>query len=146
MFSVAGRSTVAPTAARAGVSLYGVAGCGAIIREIGITNTTVNAFVAGLQRFSAATSVGAGLTEIEWDEELAPPQCTAFAGHTADGTTVTGLIRQATIAAAAGSGVVWTFGGAGLKIKSGTANGIGIVCPTGTGQIFDYWIDWQEAS
>ena len=27
---------------------------------------------------------------------------------------------------------------------SGTGNGYGILCPSGTGQIFEYYIDWDE--
>jgi hypothetical protein len=29
-------------------------------------------------------------------------------------------------------------------ISAGTANGVGIICPTGTGQILDYYFDWDE--
>ena len=79
----------------------------------------------------------------EYDENAPPPLSTGFAGHTADGGTGQ-VIRQASLGAAIGSGVIWTFGDAGLVIVLGTANGIGIHCPTGTGQICDYYIDWDE--
>ena len=68
---------------------------------------------------------------------------TGFAGHTGDGT-VGDTLRQASLAAAIGSGVIWTFGDSGIVVPPGTANGIGIICPTGTGQILDYYFDWDE--
>jgi len=140
--SIAGRSTVVGTAARAGASLFAVAATGGKVREIGITNTTVTAFAAAIARFTNATGVGAGLTEADYDQSQ-PAILTGFAGHTADGA-IGQVFRQVSIGAAVGAGFVWTFGDSGLLIPVGTANGIGIICPTGTGQIFDYWIDWDE--
>ena len=74
------------------------------------------------------------------------PNATGFAGHTVAATMVSGAnIRQAMLGAAVGSGVIWTFGDTGLLIAAGTANGIGVICPSGfTGQIVDYNIDWDE--
>jgi len=140
--SIAGRSTVVGTAARAGASLFAVAATGGKVREVGVINTTSTAFAASVCRFTNATGVGAGLTEADYDPAQ-PAACTGFAGHTADGA-VGQCFRQASIGAAVGAGIVWTFGDSGLLIPVGTANGIGILCPTGTGQIFDYWIDWDE--
>lgn len=114
------------------------------MREVGVFNTTTNAVAVSLVFFTNATGVGAALTEVQWDQATdAAPTMTAFAGHTADGA-VTSPVRQATLGAAAGSGVIWTFGEEGLVVKIGTANGIGIICPTGTGQILDYYYDWAE--
>jgi hypothetical protein len=124
-------------------SLFAAAGSGARIREVGVFNTTTTALAVGLIRFTNATGVGAGLTEAEHDENAPPPLSTGFAGHTADGA-VGQVFRQASLGAAIGSGVIWTFGDSGLVIVLGTANGIGIHCPTGTGQICDYYIDWDE--
>ena len=140
--SIAGRATVVGTTLRAGASLFAIAAVGGKVREIGITNTTAVAFAAAVCRFTNATGVGAGLTEVDYDAAN-PAQCTGFAGHTADGAVGANL-RYASIGAAIGAGIVWTFGDSGLLIAVGTANGIGIICPTGTGQIFDYWIDWDE--
>lgn len=142
-YSIAGRSTVAGTTVRAIASLFAIAGVGAKVREVGVCNTTNTAVAVALVRFTNATGVGAGLTEGEYDENAPAPSCTGFAGHTADGA-VGQVFRQATLGAAAGSGVIWTFGDTGLIIQPGTANGIGIICPTGTGQICDYVIDWDE--
>lgn len=140
--SIAGRSTVVGTTLRAGVSLFAVAATGAKLREVGVINTTSTAFAVALCRFTNATGVGAGLTEVDYDPAN-PAVCTGFAGHTADGA-VGANFRYASIGAAVGAGVVWTFGDSGILIPVGTANGIGIICPTGTGQIFDYWLDWDD--
>jgi len=143
MQTIGGRSTVAGTTLRAIASLFGIASRGGRLREVGIFNTTATAVSAALVRFTNATGVGAGLTEVQWDEELSVPNLTGFAGHTADGA-VGSPIRQAALGAAIGSGVIWTFGGNGIRIAPGTANGIGIICPTGTGQILDYYFDWED--
>lgn len=142
-YSVAGRSTVAGTAVRAVASVFAIASRTLKIREIGAFNTTSTAVAAALCRFTNATGVGAGLTEVQYDEASPAPNGTGFAGHTADGA-VGSNFRHVPLGAAVGSGVIWTFGDTGLIIAAGTANGIGIICPTGTGQILDYWIDWDE--
>lgn len=140
--SIAGRSTVAGTTLRAIASVFGTATGGGTLREVGVFNTTTTALAVSLVRFTNATGVGAGLTEVDYDPaKLA--LCTGFAGHTADGA-VGSPFRQASLGAAIGSGVIWTFGDSGLLIPVGTANGIGIICPTGTGQILDYYYDWDE--
>lgn len=140
--SIAGRSTVVGTTLRAMFSLFAVASVGGKVREVGVFNTTTTALAVSLVRFTNATGVGAGLTEANYDPAN-PAQCTGFAGHTADGG-VGEVFRQATLGAAAGAGVIWTFGDSGLLIPVGTANGIGVICPTGTGQICDYYLDWDD--
>lgn len=142
-FSIAGRATVAGTSLRAVASLFAVASRTAKLREVGIFNTTSTALAASLVRFTNATGVGAALTEVPWDEQSPAPNCTGFAGHTADGA-VGSPLRQASLPAAIGGGVIWTFGEGGILVQAGTANGIGIICPTGTGQILDYYFDWDE--
>lgn len=142
-YSIAGRSTVAGTNLRALASLFAIASVGGKIREVGVFNTTTTALAIALARFTNATGVGAGLTEAEYDENAPAPSCTGFAGHTADGA-VGQVFRQTSLGAAIGAGVIWTFGDTGLVIQPGTANGIGIIVPTGTGQICDYYIDWDE--
>ncbi len=142
--SVAGRSTVAGTTLRAVASVYGTAAKGFRLREVGVFNTTSTAVAVSLVRFTNATNVGAGTTEVQWDVEHDPaPTATAFAGHTGDGA-VGSPIRYASLGAVVGAGVIWTFGDMGFCINIGTANGVGIICPTGTGQILDYYFDWEE--
>lgn len=142
-YSFGMRGTVAGTNLRAMMSLYGIANIGGRLREVGIFNTTGTALAIALARMTNATGVGAGQTEGEYDENAPGPSCTIFAGHTADGT-VGQILRQATLAGAIGSGVIWTFGDTGIIIQPGTANGLGIIVPTGTGQICDLYMDWDE--
>ena len=142
--SVAGRSTVVGTSLRAVASVFSTATQGFRLIECGVFNTTATEVAVSLVFFTNATGVGAGLTEVEWDQGLNPaPSMTAFAGHTADGA-VTAPVRQATLGPVKGSGIIWTFEAPCLVVPLGTANGIGIICPTGTGQIVDYYFDWIE--
>jgi len=124
-------------------SLFATASVIGRIREVGIFNTTTTAVAVALARFTNATGVGAGLTEAEWDPLSPVAVCTGFAGHTADGA-VGDVFRQGSLAAAIGAGVIWTFGDNGLVLPVGTANGIGIIVPIGTGQFCDYYFDWEE--
>jgi hypothetical protein len=141
--AIAGRSTVVGTNLRAQFSLFATAAVRPRIMEIGVFNTTATAVAVAVARFTAATNVGAGLTETYLDDDVHVPIATGFAGHTGDGT-VGGVIRQGSLGAAIGSGVIWTFSGSGLEIPAGTANGVGVVVPTGTGQICDFHIEWEE--
>lgn len=144
MYSVSGRSTAAATSTLPAFSLYGGASGAGKIREIGIFNTTVTAFALSLQRFTAAGTQGTALTEIGWEPDTGASLCQGFNSHSVTPTITAGLFRQATVGAAAGAGVIWTFGGTGLVLKLGTGNGYGVLCPTGTGQIVDFYIDWEE--
>lgn len=142
-YSIAGRATVVGTAARAIASLFAASGSGGRLREVGVSNTTTTAVAVALARFTAATNVGAGLTEAKHDPNSPAAAMTGFAGHTGDGTAGD-ILAQTTLGAAAGAGIIWTFGDNGLVIPAGTANGVGILIPTGTGQICDYYFIWDE--
>jgi hypothetical protein len=137
------RGTVVGTSARAMMSIFSTASGGFRLVEVGVFNTTTTAVAIALARFTAATNVGTGQTEGEYDTDAVPPLATVFAGHTGDGT-VGQILRQATLGAAAGAGVIWTFGNGGILVPSGTANGIGITVPQGTGQICDLEFTWDE--
>lgn len=142
-YSIAGRSTVVGTSARAQFSLFSTAAVTARIVEVGVFNTTSTALAVALARFTAATNVGAGLTESKHRPESAAATCTGFAGHTGDGTAGD-ILAQASLGAAVGAGVIWTFGDSGIWTLLGTANGVGVLVPTGTGQITDYYLVWDE--
>jgi hypothetical protein len=141
-FAVSGRATIAGTAALPLVSLYGTASVSAEILEIGLWNTTANAVTVAAVRLSSTGTQGAGLTEVPEDDPVHVALATGFAGHTA-GPTIGGEVRRATLGAAVGSGVIWTFA-PGLEIERATTAGVGIIVPTGTGQILDYYISWIE--
>lgn len=146
--SVAGRSTVVPTNLRAGFSIFSAASYTGVIREIGVYSTVNTHCTLALARFSSATNVGAGLMETQWGLHKPPTNMTVFAGHTGDGgpwaVTSYSYIRQAMLPAAIGGGHVWPFGDEGLTCPIGATNGFGVVCSTGTGQIFDFYIDFDD--
>src|SRR4051794_28984851 len=141
-FAVATRSSAVSTAAR-GPSLYATANIRPQIREIGVFNTTAVACAVGLARATATRTQGAALAEICTSDDSAAIIATAFNTHTAD-ATVGSSFRQASLGAAIGSGVIWTFDPGQLVIDNATTSGVVIVCPTGTGQILDFYIDWSE--
>lgn len=140
-FSVSGRATIAGTAALPLASLYSTAAVRPRIVEIGVWNTTSTALVVAVNRLTTAGTPGAGLTEVPEDSPLHVAVATGFAGHTV-GPTVGGELRRATLGAAVGSGVIWTF--QGVELSESTASGIGLLVPTGTGQVLDYHIAWDE--
>lgn len=140
-FAISGRATIAGTSALPLVSLYAVAGVRPTVVEIGVWNTTSTALVVAVNRLTTAGTQGAGLTEVQEDSPDHTALATGFAGHTV-GPTIGGEIRRATLGAAVGSGVIWTF--KDVEIPAGTANGLGLIIPSGTGQILDYHIVWDE--
>lgn len=142
--SVANRSTGAGSSTLPVFSIYGGAAGAGRIREIGVFNTTATACAVSLQRFTATGTQGAALTEIAYQPDTGVSLCQAFNTHTVTPTITAGTFRRASLGAAIGSGVIWTFGDTGLIIKVGTGNGYGILVPAGTGQILDFYIDWDE--
>ena len=142
-YAVAGRATAVGTAARGMFSLYATTGVRPRVREIGVFNTTATALAVAVVRFSTTGTQGTGLTESIISDTSQSPVATAFAAHTAD-ATVSGVLRQASLAGVVGSGVIWTFGDAGIVIGNATTEGVGVTCPTGTGQICDYYVEWDE--
>lgn len=135
------RTTGAGSATLPMASLYSL-GTGAIwVVEIGVTNTTVTAFTISLKRVTTTGTQGTAQTCVYEEDELnvtakGDPRDT----HTVLPTLVAGEIRRASLGASIGSGIIWTFGGRGLKIPSATTNGLAIMPITGTGQISDvYW-------
>lgn len=137
------RTTIAGTSALPNISIYAVAASGFRLREVGLFNTTSTALAVALARLTTTGTQGAGQTEGEYDNDGPAPAATIFAGHTA-GPTLGQILRQASLGASIGSGIIWTFPDPGIVVASGTANGLGIIVPTGTGQILDVYFDWEE--
>jgi hypothetical protein len=140
--SVAGRTSAVPTAAR-GPSVYSTAALKPRIREVGVFNTTTTACAVGVQRATATGTQGAALTELCEDDDVHVVIATGFNTHTADATVVAGG-RQASLGAAIGAGVIFTFGENGLVLDNATTSGVVITCPSGTGQHLDFYIVWDE--
>lgn len=140
--SVANRTSAVPTAAR-GPSLYATTGVRPQIREIGVFNTTAVACAVAIARATAAGTQGAGLTEVCESDDSHAIIATGFNTHTAD-ATIAASQRQASLAAAIGSGLIWTWGPGEFVLDKLTTAGVVIVCPTGTGQHLDFWIVWDE--
>lgn len=145
-----GRCMVGARAAGAGSatlpigSIYSSASVNPRLREVGVFNTTTTSLVVALCRLSTTGTQGAALTEAAADATGAAPAVSGFNTHTVAPTLVD-LGYRATLGAAIGAGVIWTFGGdIGITCAVGTANGIGIYIPTGTGQIVDFYFVWDE--
>lgn len=126
------------------ISLYAGASIAGRIREIGVFNTTTSALALALRRLTTAGTQGTGLTEAPHEPTAPAASCSAFDTHTANPTLGDDLGYRASLGAAIGAGVIWTFGDAGLLIPVGTGNGIGVIVATGTGQICDAYIVWDE--
>jgi hypothetical protein len=140
--SVATRTSAVPTNVR-GPSLYATAVVRPQIREIGVWNTTATACAVAVVRATATGTQGAGLTEVCTSDDSSAIVATAFNTHTGD-ATVGAAIRQASLGAAIGSGVIWTWEPGEFIVDNLTTAGVVITCPTGTGQHLDFYIAWQE--
>jgi len=134
--SLAGTATV-------GVQLEGAANHPFYVVECGVFNTTTTAFVANLSKYSVGGTAGAAITEVCEDETFTPLTVATQANTTA-ATLLGGPYVQASIGAAIGAGVIWTFGSKGLRVTGATDEGMTIPCLTGTGQVYDFYWVWEE--
>jgi hypothetical protein len=125
-----------------GPNVYAIAARPIYLVETGVFNTTTTAFAVGLIRATSAGTAAGALTPRSVDSEVTPV-ATANTSHSADAAG-TGPFAQASIGAAIGAGVIWTFGGSGIRAPAGTANGFFLNLPTGTGQFFDFYFVWDE--
>jgi len=140
----AGALTTAGSTTLPIISLYSAAAVGPKIREIGVFNTTTTAVALRLVRLTTAGTPGTGLTEAKHDPDAVAASCTAANTHSVGPTVADDLGYRAVLGAAAGSGVVWTFGDTGLRATVGTGNGIGVIVENGTGQACQAYIVWDE--
>ncbi len=141
-FSAGGRTSAGSTLLPI-ISLYAVAATGAIIREVGVFNTVATEVALKLSRLDTAGTKPAALTDAEHNQDGPVALCGTHLTHTV-GPTIDEEIKRVTLGAAIGSGIIWVFGGSGLIVPSGTANGVGLVVSAGTGQICDAYIEWEE--
>jgi hypothetical protein len=138
------RTTGAGSATLPMASLYASSTGGLWLVEVGVTNITAVAFAVSLKRVTTAGTQGAAQTAVYEENDgnftaKGDPRDT----HTVAPTLVAGEIRRASIGASIGSGVIFTFGGRGLFIPSGTGNGVALMPITGTGQISDVYWSWD---
>ncbi len=129
------------------ISLFSSVSAQPNIREIGLFNTTAVAVDVKLVRLSSGPgTVGASLTKTPIDNPFAVSGAFAFTTHTAGAVTQTDAGYRASIGAAIGAGVIWTFGGEGFEITpaAGTVNGVAVVIENGTGQVLQGYVVWDE--
>lgn len=143
-YSAGQRSTSAGSTALPIGSVYSSASVGGTLREVGVFNTTTTACAVMLARLTSTGTQGSALTETAHSLNAPTASLTAVGAHSAGTPVGSDLGYRATLGAAAGAGVIWTFGAEGLQINAGTTNGIGIVVATGTGQICDFYFCWDE--
>lgn len=141
--AVADRTSAVPTGVR-GPSLYATANIRPQIRKIEVYNTTSTACCVAVVRATATGTQGAGLTEVCLSDDSRTPTATGFNTHTADATVGSSIV-QATLGAAAGSGIIWTWGPGEFIVDNATTAGVVIIAAEGvTGQHLDFCIEWDE--
>lgn len=143
-YSAGQRSTSAGSTALPLGSVYGSTGIGFTLREVGVFNTTTTACAVMLARLTSTGTQGSALTETAHLVGAKAADATAVGAHSAGTPVGSDLGYRATLGAAAGAGVIWTFGAEGIQVTAGTTNGVGIVTATGTGQICDFYFVWDE--
>lgn len=144
-FSAAGRTTTAGTNLLPSTAIVGATTVRPRIAEIGVFNTTATACCVGLVRISTAGTPGASVSIAKETDTAQAPLATVNNTYTSTGPTITaGVLRQASLGAAIGSGVIWTFDQTGLVIPDTAAAGIALIVPTGTGQVLDFYWTWYE--
>src|SRR5262245_37613063 len=140
----ASRTVTTVPSATAGPQLEGSSGHPFWVVEVGVFNTTTTAFAVGLSRYTTGGTAGASITEQAEDETFTAIQTVATNVNSTAATLAGGPYTQASIGAAIGAGVIWTFGKSGLRVSGASDEGMTIYVPTGTGQHFDYYWVWEE--
>jgi hypothetical protein len=139
------RTTNAPTSTLPAASIYAPSGNGGFLVEVHVTQTVATEQVVSVNRFTTAGTQGTGQTELEYNPEGPTPTMTVFDSHTSTPPTLAGGdLGRATLPAAFGGAFIFIFGDRGIWIPAGTANGIGILAPSGTGQVLDVEFVWDE--
>jgi len=145
-FSAAWKTNGAGTASLPIAGLMATAAVRPRLVEVGIFNTTSTAVELILQRIVTAVGTpGSTITAAYEDDNSQSAVSTAKDTWTV-APTLGGKLRQGTLGGAAGSGIIWTFGGGktpGLVVPNSTNDGIGLL-PVGTGQICDVYFVWDE--
>lgn len=133
----AGSTTLPLAALAAGASV------GAKVREIGVFNTTNTALDVKLVKLSGLGTPGASQTETSHDPDSATASASFNTTYTG-APTAADLGYRASLGAAIGAGVIWTFGDQGIRVQAGTANAVGVIVENGTGQACQVYATWDE--
>jgi hypothetical protein len=143
-YSAGYRTSGAGTATLPMASLYATTVGRPKLLEVGVFNTTATALNVALARFTTAGTSTAITTGGPEDDESQTAVATPRNTHSGTAPTLGSILRYASLGAAIGSGIIWTFGGgdsSGLVIPASLAQGVGLYTPQGTGQICDvYWV------
>ncbi len=129
------------------ISLYSASGSNrGLVVEIGVFNTTAVAVALKIVRLTNVGTQGAGLTEALYEFGGRAATLTAFTTHSGDPTSgAIDMGYNVVLGAAIGAGVIWTFGDGGIQIPANdSTEGIGVIVATGTGQVCDAYIVWDE--
>jgi hypothetical protein len=145
-YSAAWRTTGAGSTTLPIGGLMSVAGCRPRLVEVGVFNTTSTAVAVALRRVTAAGTSGATQTVVYESDPAQTALGTPKDTWTVAPTFATGNLRVASLGASVGSGVIWTFAGpaGGLLIPNTTGDGVVVSVLTGTGQICDLSLTWDE--
>jgi hypothetical protein len=147
-FSAAWRTTGAGSTTLPIAGLMSVAGCRPRLVQVSVFNSTATACAVALRRVTAAGTSGATQSVVYESDSAQTALATPKDTWTVAPTFVAGNIEAASLGAAIGSGVIWTFGGgggsSGLVIPNTTGDGIVLSVLTGTGQICDVKFGWDE--
>lgn len=143
-FHAAWKTTGAGSSTLPMASLYATTAVRPRLVEVSVFNTTATAVELQLMRFTTAGTQGSTITSTYEDDNAQASITTAKDTHTV-APTKGGVIRQFTLGAGAGNGIVFTFGGKtpGLIIPNTTGDGIGLIA-VGTGQICNVSFSWDE--
>jgi len=115
-----------------------------VLREAGLFNTTNTAADFNLSRATTA-GTGTSVTVRQYDED-STTGASALKDYTTTGPTLAEAGYRASLGAAIGAGVIWTFGDTGIRVKpaASSANGMCIVCDNGTSQAIQAYLVWDE--
>lgn len=141
-FSAAWRTTGAGSTTLPIGGLMSVAGVRPRLVEVGVFNTTATACAVALRRVTAAGTSGSTQSVVYESDSAQAALSTPKDTWTVAPTFVAGNLRAASLGAAIGSGLVWTF--SGLVIPNTTGDGIVVSVLAGTGQICDVSFTWDE--
>lgn len=127
-----------------GGSIYAGADKNIYLKELHLFNTVAIVSSYDLVRLDTAGTKPAAITnEAPYDPNGDVGTATIHAAHTV-GPTIDEFFERMVFGPVEGSGYILTFGGPGIVIPKGVANGIGIVLTGGTGQILDATFVWEE--